>query len=96
MIIKCVAKNLRVVSRSVNESKDGRAFYNIGVVSPNGSLGELSADIDVYNGVITDKSYDFSFDINTAYLRKDYNCSLRLTGFSEIDISESKSEKGGK
>lgn len=95
MVIGCVAKNLRVVSKSVRES-NGRAYYNIGVVAPNGSLGEVSADVDVYNGVIPDKSYDFQFDINTAYLRKDYNCSLRMVSFSECSVSDSKNEKGGK
>lgn len=94
MIISCIS-DIKVVSKSVKVAQNGKTYFNLGVAAPDGDLGMLGCTADVYNMAIEGKTYSCHFNINTAYLRKDYNCSINIDSLKESFLdSDKKSTKG--
>ena len=82
MVISCIS-DLKIVSKFVKTAQNGKTYFNLGCVSPDGSLGEVGCSADVFNSVIEGKTYSCHFNINTAYLRKDFNCSINIDAVNE-------------
>lgn len=87
MSFNCVARNLRVMSKSVAEGKanpetgEVRTYYNLTLQGPDGEIGRVGCDLDVYNSVLEDKAYDFGFSLNTGYDK----IFVRFTSVSEAN-----------
>lgn len=80
----------RVVTKSVVTSND-KQYFNVGIVC-NGSLGEIGCTPEVFNQVKENETYKFIFDLNTAYLKKDCSCFIRIKDIADPDDGK----KGGK
>lgn len=94
MFLSCQT-SIRVVSKFAKEATNGKTYFHLGVVSPDGNIGDISCTSDVFNSVIENKSYIAHFNINTAYLRKDFNCSIYIDAIQEYEGSVDKSIKKG-
>lgn len=72
MKFEAVALNLKVLSKSVSEQTiketgEVRTYYNLTLQGSDGEIGRCGCDLDVYNSVVENKTYDFYFTLNTSY-----------------------------
>lgn len=87
MKFEAVAHNLKVLSKSVaeqtvKETGEVKTYYNLTLKGPDGEIGKCGCDLDVYNSVIEDKSYDFYFTLNTGYEK----VFVRFHSFAEAKL----------
>lgn len=70
MIFNCYVANCKVITKKPIQSKkkDGSdvTYFQLGIMYDD-SLCNVNCTSDVYNDVIVDKTYDFSFKLNTEY-----------------------------
>lgn len=92
MIISCQT-SIRIVTKYAKTATNGKTYFHIGVVAEDGTLGDLGCTAEVFNEVIENKSYYAHFNLNTAYLRKDFNCTFTIDAIQ--DIADDKSIKKG-
>lgn len=84
MKFEVIAPNLKVLSKSVaeqtiKETGEVKTYYNLTLKGPDGEIGKAGCELDVYNSVIEDKTYDFRFTLNTSYDK----VFVRFHSFSE-------------
>lgn len=88
---EAVALDLQVISKEVyqGKAKDNGVvptYYNLWLKAPSGAIGKVGCDLDTYNGVIENKSYDFLFDLNTGFEK----VFVKFKAFREASPSSSK------
>lgn len=84
--------NARVLSKFATQKGDN-TYFNLFVQLPSGHGGEVSCTAEVFNSVLENKEYSLIYNLNTAYLGKNYSCMVRVSDFGEpVCVSK----KGGK
>lgn len=70
MIFNCYVGNCKVLTKKVinSKKKDGTdtTYFQLGIMYDD-SLGTVNCTSEVFNDVIVDKTYDFSFKLNTEF-----------------------------
>lgn len=78
MILSCNT-DITVMGKIARTSeKNGKTYFNLAVFDSRSGAGEIGCTSEVFNQVIEGKTYSAHFTINTAYLRKDYSCSINI------------------
>ena len=87
MIFNCFVSNCKVLTKKVvnSKKKDGTdtTYFQLGVMYDD-DLTTVNCTSDVFNDVIVDKCYDFSFKLNTDYDR----VWIRFDNYHEVTLKK--------
>lgn len=87
MIFNCYVANCKVLTKKVinSKKKDGSdvTYFQLGIMYDD-SLDTVNCTSEVFNDVIVDKSYDFSFKLNTEYEK----VWVRFDGYHESTVKK--------
>lgn len=93
MVLSCYT-DISVMGKIARTASNGKTYFNLATFSPDSGAGEVGCTAEVFNSAIEGHSYHCHFNINTAYLRRDYSCAINIDAIEGVGAADKIQKKG--